>query len=333
LGGESRIVLPYDAEQFLKDSVEFAGGDWPTRFEKILKSATRVITASPQKMESGSISYEYANLMLHGLASVRATELQTELLGLVVWDGQPGDGPGGTASVIARWHALGLPVYQVDLSVRPNDASRLPVLRNTEPPAQVCRGPDCRVSETRIMAMLFGDAVNFSRLTEDQVPRFVQHFLTPISELLKKNYHQTNVVKNTWGDGLYLVFDSVTDAGNCALDICKLVTSNVGERWKELGLPETLNIRIALHAGPVFGCTDPVTGQPNYTGTHVSRAARLEPKTPEGEVYASEAFAALCAEQRVTDFTCQYVEQLAWAKKYGTFPTYVVRRAVKNARL
>ena len=331
LGGESRIVLPYDAEQFQKDSVDFAGSDWVARFEKVQKQATRIITASPQKMEQGSISYEYANLMLHGLASVRATELQTDLLGLAVWDGQPGDGPGGTASVIARWHALGLSVYQVDLSAQKHDAAQLPVVRSTEPPAQICQGSECRESDTRIMAMLFGDAVNFSKLTEDQVPRFVQHFLSPISELLRKNYEHTNVVKNTWGDGLYLVFDSVADAGNCALDICRLVNSNVGEGWKALGLPERLNIRIALHAGPVFGCTDPVTGQPNYTGTHVSRAARLEPKTPEGEVYASEAFAALCAEQRVTEFSCQYVEQLAWAKKYGSFPTYVVRRAVTTA--
>ncbi|MFM9962062.1 MAG: RyR domain-containing protein [Planctomycetaceae bacterium] len=358
LGGESRIVLPYDVPQFREDSVQFAGAEWLTRFDTVLEKATRVVMASPQKMASGSISYEYANLMLHGLASVRATELQTELLGLAVWDGQPGDGPGGTASVITRWHTLGLPVYQVDLSVsspppllpssppllsttRANgecgDAERdpapfvLPVIRNTKPPSQVCYGPDGRESGTRIMAMLFGDAVNFSKLTEDQVPRFVQHFLTPIAELLKTRYHQTNVVKNTWGDGLYLVFDSVSDAGNCALDICEFITRNVREqRWQELGLPERLNMRIALHAGPVFGCTDPVTGQPNFTGTHVSRAARLEPRTPEGEVYASEAFAALCAEQRMSDFTCQYVEQLAWAKQYGSFPTYVVRRSASK---
>ncbi len=99
--------------------------------------------------------------------------------------------------------------------------------------------------------------------------------------------------------------------------------------WEAKGLPATLALRIALHAGPVFGGIDPVTGHKNYTGTHVSRAARLEPKTPPGEVYASEGFAALVAVDQVhpqTEFACEYVKQLEWARHYGTFPTYVVRK-------
>jgi class 3 adenylate cyclase len=171
------------------------------------------------------------------------------------------------------------------------------------------------------MAMLFGDAVNFSKLTEEQVPRFVQHFLAPIAELLRARYERAAVVRNTWGDGLYLVFDNVRDAGCCALEICQFVTRT---RWASVGLPEGLNVRIALHAGPVFGCRDPVTGQNTYTGTHVSRAARLEPKTPPGQVYASEAFAALAALAKIDEFHCEYVKQIEWAKHYGTFPTYVL---------
>ena len=57
----------------------------------------------------------------------------------------------------------------------------------------------------------------------------------------------------------------------------------------------------------------------------MSRAAKLEPKTPPGEVYASQAFAVLCAEYMVTEFTCEYVKQLEWAKQYGTFPTFALR--------
>jgi tryptophan halogenase len=45
---------------------------------------------------------------------------------------------------------------------------------------------------------------------------------------------------------------------------------------------------IGLHAGPVYRYTDPVTRRPNYTGGHASRAARIEPITPPGQVYASE---------------------------------------------
>jgi class 3 adenylate cyclase len=88
-------------------------------------------------------------------------------------------------------------------------------------------------------------------------------------------------------------------------------------------------MRIGLHAGPVYHCIDPVTGLDTYTGSHVSRAARIEPVTPPCQVYASQEFAALAAVAAVagvTDFTCEYVGRIAMAKDFGTFPTYHVRR-------
>jgi adenylate cyclase len=85
-------------------------------------------------------------------------------------------------------------------------------------------------------------------------------------------------------------------------------------------------MRLALHAGPVHLTTDPITGLPKCCGTHVSRAARLEPRTPPGQVYASEAFAALAGMEDIAEFRCDYVKQLDWAKRYGTFPAYLVRR-------
>jgi class 3 adenylate cyclase/tetratricopeptide (TPR) repeat protein len=330
LGGESRIVLPYDEDQFKAESVAFAGEEWSTLFDEVLSRATQVVIASPRRTQGDGIGYDYANLILHGLATVRATELGSnagEPVGLVVWDGSPGDGVGGTASVVQRWRSLGMDVDQVDVSTaESNHTGVLPIVKNPLPPDIVCEGPDCPVTSTRIMAMLFGDAVNFSQLDEEQVGRFLQHFMTPIAEIVR-TYGDANVVRNTWGDGLYLVFDHVRAAGLCALDICDFVRRQItNDEWQKQQLPANLNIRLALHAGPVFGCVDPFTNQQNYTGTHVSRAARLEPRTPPGEVYASEAFAALCAEYRVDEFSCDYVKQLAWAKHYGSFPTFVLRR-------
>jgi hypothetical protein len=45
-------------------------------------------------------------------------------------------------------------------------------------------------------------------------------------------------------------------------------------------MPADLNLWIALHAGPVYEFNDPVTGSRSYGGTHVSRAARIEPIIP-----------------------------------------------------
>jgi class 3 adenylate cyclase len=94
-----------------------------------------------------------------------------------------------------------------------------------------------------------------------------------------------------------------------------------------------MNLRIALHAGPVYEFDDPITSNRNYGGTQVSRAARIEPIAPPGQVYASEAFAAMSATKRTRNFTCDYVGQTPMAKGYGTLPMYHVRRTSLAARL
>jgi len=177
--------------------------------------------------------------------------------------------------------------------------------------------------------MLFADAVGFSKLTEPEVPRFVQHFLGAIAELSEK-FRETIIAKNTWGDGLYFVFSDVDLAGKFALELANLAATT---KWEEKGLRAGLNLRIGLHAGPVYEFDDPITGTRSYSGTHVSRAARIEPITPPGQVYASEAFAALAAAQGAGSFTCDYVGQTPMAKGYGTLPTYHVRSRSPAARL
>jgi class 3 adenylate cyclase len=163
--------------------------------------------------------------------------------------------------------------------------------------------------------------VGFGKLSEAQVPHFVQHFLGAIADLTK-TFSKSIIAKNTWGDGLYFVFSDVHVAGNFALQLADLITET---KWEEKELPPELNLRIALHAGPAYEFDDPITARITFSGTHVSRAARIEPITPPGQVYASEAFAALSAAKRMRDFACDYVGQTPMAKGYGTLPTYHVR--------
>ena len=130
-------------------------------------------------------------------------------------------------------------------------------------------------------------------------------------------------VRETWGDGLFLAFPSLHDGGEFALRLTAMVRDT---NWAALGFSQALSLRVALHAGPVYPGTDPITHLPKAIGSHISAAAHLEPKTPPGEIYASEAFAALWALDGDFTFACDYVEQLKWGKHYGTFPTYLVRR-------
>ena len=324
IGAKVHVVLPYNKEQFLSDSVEVVpGGDWKARYENVLEKATEVIMASELRMEGGGISYEYANLMLYGLAATRARQLGTELIPMAVWDGNEGK-IGGTAGNIERWRKDGLSIEVIDLhqileAAGPKDLKSIRAVSRDDVNSNV---PNL-VPEIR--SLLFADALHFSRLNEDQIPLFLHHFLGTIAQLLKRTAYQP-VMRNTWGDGLFMVFQDVEEAGAFALELRDAINQT---NWEEKSLPADLNLRMALHAGPVLGCIDPITEKQNFFGTHVSRAARIEPITPPGQVYASEGFAALAAAQRTQTFVCDYVGQVPQAKGYGTFPTYHVHRRSK----
>jgi class 3 adenylate cyclase len=323
---ETHIVLPYNERQFKEDSVDFvASGVWRARCDAALERATQVSTASEQRMEGGGMSFEYTNLLLEGLATIRSRQLETELVPLAVWDGHEGDGTGSTASTVAHWRAKGHAVEIIDIDQILREEIARPSPRAVHVRSGSIETPTVKAAPEfapRAVAILFADAVNFSRLTEEQLPIFVRHFLGRIGELAAIA-PTPPVMKNTWGDGLYFVFSAVGDAGRFALGLSDLMNNS---SWAAVGLPRDLNMRIALHAGPVYSCLDPITGRTNYIGTHVSRAARMEPITPPGQVYASQAFAALAAAEGVADFACEYVGQTPLAKGYGTFPTYLIPR-------
>lgn len=63
----------------------------------------------------------------------------------------------------------------------------------------------------------------------------------------------------------------------------------------------------------------------SFTGSHISRTARLEPSTPPGEVYVTEAFAALFTLVEDKELSCEYVGMMKAAKDYGRLRVYLLR--------
>jgi class 3 adenylate cyclase len=181
--------------------------------------------------------------------------------------------------------------------------------------------PSARSS--RIAGILFADVVGFSSLSDIEVVRFYSEFLGAVGRLLALTQHPP-LVRNTWGDGLYLIFESVRDAGVFALELSAMT---VNTDWSSVELPDTLSLRIGLHGGPLFDFSDRVTGQLTLGGKHVTRAARVEPVTPPGMVYATQEFAALAAAYGVTEFVCEPVGRVRLAKKAGMTPLFTVRPA------
>jgi class 3 adenylate cyclase len=171
--------------------------------------------------------------------------------------------------------------------------------------------------------MLFGDIHGFSKLTDAQLPLFTAKIMGTLGEVARRHGKDIAFI-NTWGDGIFIVFRDAGRAACCALDMQDAINAIdlVGS-----GLPETLKLRLGGHLGPVYELDDPVTIRANYYGAHVSRAARIEPITPEGCVYVTETFAAVLALYNADDFSCDYVGITEMAKHYGNLRMFLLRRA------
>ena len=71
------------------------------------------------------------------------------------------------------------------------------------------------VAGNLVAAVLFGDVHGFSALNDEQLPRFVDTVLGAFGQVVDCFREDVRLV-NTWGDGLFLVFDDAGTAAACA---------------------------------------------------------------------------------------------------------------------
>lgn len=315
LGGETNIVLPHPPEMFIRTSVAPGHSpDWIKRFERVMGDARHITVISD--FVGDDVAFYFSGVVMAGLAKLRASQVCGQLRGLTVWDMKSGL-IGGTGGTVADWLRRGLCVDRLSSTVDENQLLELDPSQGLGVAESLLKS-----SPQKIISMLFADAVGFSKLSEAQIPPFVERFLGGVRQTMDRQKHAPLTV-NTWGDGLYFTFESVIHANDFALDLSDLVNAT---KWKNFGLPVELNLRIALHAGPAFEILDPVTRNKVFNGFHVSRAARIEPVTPPGNVYCSESHAALVALENNDSYHCEFVGNMPYAKNYGVFPTYSLTR-------
>ena len=329
LGGETHIVLPFPAEDLRRLRIDLSRGEWGERFERVLAAANSVTVTSDHRARGSAATFEYASLVVTGMARLRARLLRTDLRGISIGGGGPTASDGGASSLLRIWRSQDVDIEQVPTVAPRRDAAEstggaAPASGAAIPADEEVVGlgerlPDGFAHEIR--AMLFADAVGYSALSEDQTPNFVTQFLGAVADLNARSAQRPEHVETT-GDGLYMVFGGVRDAGDYALQLNRLVS---GTDWAARGLPGGLSIRIALHCGPVYCGHNPLTGAPLYTGPHTSRTARIEPITPPGQVYASSAFAAVAAATGVEGLEMRYIGRMPLAKGYGLLGLYHVR--------
>jgi class 3 adenylate cyclase len=305
------VVLPFAVEEFVEVSVRPAGPGWVERFHRCFEAAAVKRFATTERYLGDDSLFGYCSQLAMGLALLRARHICAPTEQIAVWDGKPAVGPVGTAVDIALWKRAGMP------------QTIIPVAGNAQPsPAAPSPPAASGHTERRTRAMLFGDVKGFSKLTDEQLPRFVETVLGAFGRVIDGFAGDTRLV-NTWGDGLFIVFDDAGKAAACALALQEAMD---GVGLAAAGLPETMALRLGGHLGPVYAAVDPILRRDNFFGAHVSRAARIEPVTPEKLVYVTETLAAVLALHNADEFVCSYVGMTKAAKDYGEMRMFLLAR-------
>lgn len=319
LGAEVNVVLPFDRADFVATSVAIGGDRWIPRFERALERVDRVILATDEGFLGDVVLFEHAMHLLEGLAVLRASQLQGTPTMLCVLDRNAEWKPAGTRASYDRWMQRHAPPDVIDLRALRERHPDPSTPTTTLPAPDVAHATAVDRPHRTIRVPLFADFAGFGRLHDAYAPLFHARFLGIVADQIRASA-TAPLTAHTWGDALYLVFDTPDDGADFALG---LLDRMLAVDWVEAGLSETSQIRIALHAGPVFKGYDPIVARDNYFGSEVTKAARIEPVTPPGVVYASEAFVAMVSAAGSTRHRFEYLGNLDLAKQYG--PTRIYR--------
>lgn len=333
-GGETNVILPFDSEDFYDTSVNFAGEEWIRRTDSVLERASRVNPANRGRYGGDDLLFAYTNTMIMGKAILRSRLLETETHLVAVWDGNRNGATGGTSDFIETWESLGMPITAISGTTGEIFLTRESSRDAEAPPRHAAAGkprPRRKRKASRkrsaavgreIVAILFADLVGFSRLKEEQYPSYIEGFLGTLARRLA-SCPFVPIYKNIWGDAICFVFDDLLSAAEYAMELRDMVRETA---WEQLGLPGDLSIRIGLHVGPVYYAHEPVLKRLNFFGSHVNQAARIEPITTAGNVYASEQFAAYLLANKDNPLECKYVGEIKLPKEFGSYPIYHIKR-------
>jgi len=321
---EVNLVLPFDENDFIFERVDYGLEKlehWKKRYFD-LKGFLRVPlhAATTEEFLNDQVLYEFAGTFMQGLAITRAEQMGVDPIALVVHDSTAESTTGGLARFMSDWEKTGKELRVIDLAAIRNRVQLEPIVLPPMVPRTKTETPPRTVK-----AMMFGDVAAFSGLPEAHLPSFFLEFLKIVkAELTIK----PTLLAQTWGDGLYIVFDDVVKAADFAIGLLdKFRTFDFGHFKPKAG--QKTGVRLGLHTGPVFEGFDAIMEVTNYFGSHVSRAARIEPVTLPGCAYVSEQFAAALTIARDHPFVCEYMGMQPLSKEYDTVPLY--RLTVRGA--
>ena len=308
-GIELNIILPFSIDKFIEVSVLPFGQNWVERFSKCLAAASSVKFSCETDQLVDATVFQYCSLFTMGVVAMEAGNIGANAIQLAIWDEDSVAKPGGTTQDVYLWAKTD------NAQILISKAGNLFVpIKSDEEIVLADQTSDGR--ENR--AVLFGDFAGFSRLSGLDLKVFYMEILSVVANEICP-YQNSILSKNTWGDGLFIVFEDVASAGNAAHAISLALSNYLTTQKAAL---KKLQLRIGLHAAPMTRIINPITELTTFVGSEISRAARVEPVTPPGTIFVTEAFAAMAALENKNDFRCEYMGQVSLAKSAGVSPIF-----------
>ncbi len=332
---ELHIVLPFAQHDFLRTSVHFgqtseAWRMWGTMFDEVLDAVpnNRVRYTTKEPYLGSNELFDFSGRVQQGMSVIRSQERASVPQAVFLLDTTTPGRSGGARSMAEAWATRGYAAHEIDLkTLRSEWNEPLDDVNVSSAPAA-----PTAISKLKrpVKGLLFADVAGFSRIPEFQLAEFLEEYGRFLRELFASPIGTAATYANTWGDGIYAVFDHVSDAAAFALELLESSITTAPD-WSKYGLGDSSPFRVGLHAGPVFELPDMFQGRSGFSGQHVSRAARIEPATMRGCAYASEPFAALLKMEDDRRFHIENVGEHSLAKNYDRCQLYRITIGTEKA--
>jgi hypothetical protein len=304
-GARLSLVLPAARKPLIERWQERFGAGWAMRLARCLEQVNEITAAQGFLDEEQDWAGSHAAAMAQGLAHLSGQRL------------------GSACRRVELAAAANPPGYWLNAEDEgAAGPARLPSPRPALPAGAVPR---------RSVGLIFADIAGFRRLRDEDMPHFWSQVMGGLARILDQ-YGARVLFRHTWGDALNVVTEDAATAAEIAVAVQACIEE---VRRQESGMLAGIELRLAAHYAPAFAGHDPVEKVDNYYGSQLSFTARIEPVTPPGMIFVTEAFAARLALESPDRFTAEYAGEVELAKRFGKYRLFSLQSAERrrSARL
>lgn len=307
-GARLSLVLPAARKPLIERWQQHFGAGWAMRLARCLDQVGEITTTQGFLEEEQDWAGSHVAAMAQGLARLSARRL------------------GNDCRRVELAPASNPPGYWLNVAGDCDAPARLPPQQPAQQPSRKDGGV-----RRRFVGLIFADIAGFRRLRDEDMPHFWEQVMGGLAQIIDRHGDKV-LFRHTWGDAINVVTEDAATAAAIAVEVQACIEE---VRRNGSGLLAEIELRLAAHFAPAFGGHDPVEKVDNYYGSQLSFTARIEPVTPPGMIFVTEAFAARLALEAPDRFTAEYAGEVELAKRFGKYRLFSLQSVERkrSARL